>query len=149
MACAVVVDCTCLKAPLAASLNASSFESTLCAAPSVMNLKHSHLHTSDPRCIAHSRSEPTHGMPDERSFFTGLLEALLNGGDEIAWNVVSNGAIFKLKTFLDLVGAFGERLKATYNLNSAARDIQDKNATDTCDFSRDCKCLMPTLTFPY
>lgn len=71
-----------------------------------------------------ARSQPADGVTDERPFFARFLEALLDRRNEVARDVVSDGAVFKLKAFLHLLGAFGERLKAANDLRSAGRDAR-------------------------
>jgi hypothetical protein len=83
-------------------------------------------------------------MANERSLFAGFFEALLDGRDEVAGNVVSNSAVLKFKAFLHLFDAFREGLEAAYDLKSAARDI---------GVARDMTCdempVIRALTFPY
>lgn len=64
-------------------------------------------------------------MSNQRPFFARFLEALLDSRNKVTGNVVADGAVLKLEAgFLDLIGAFGQRLKASNDLTGAGRDAR-------------------------
>ena len=88
--------------------------------------------------MAVSRSKTAHGMTNERALLARFLEPLLDGRDEVSGNVVADGAVFELETFLHFFGILGERLKTTNNLRHT-----------TCDERRWRLEKKPTPTLPY
>ena len=61
-------------------------------------------------------------MTNEGPLLARFLESLLDGRDEVAGNVVADGAVFELETFLHFFGILGERLKTTDDLRTATCD---------------------------
>jgi hypothetical protein len=61
-------------------------------------------------------------MTNEGPLLARFLESLLDGRDEVAGNVVADGAVFELETFLHFFGILGERLKTTNDLRTATCD---------------------------
>ena len=76
-------------------------------------------------------------MPNQRPLLARLFEPLLNSRNEVARNVVADGAVFKLKPFLHLLSAFRQRLEATDDLSRVCvlrAALEDGKATSQRTF---------------